>query len=404
MHDSRLKVLVLPSWYPTAPRPGYGVFFREQAQALARSGVNVSVLVPEILPASHALEPRLAREVLRGSRESLEDGVVTRRVRGFAPERWPTARAWVWTAACEALVLRHCARHGRPDLIHAHGSAWPFSAGAWSARMASSLLGVPYLVTEHATVFMEGVAFPDGPARRIREALSGAARVIAVSRALADCLAPFTIADRLTVIGNLIDTAFFCLPVRRPERPTLLSVAGLVPRKGMDGLIRAFAMAFPSGDGPVLEIGGDGPERGALEAQAGRLGLSDRVRFLGQLDRAGIRAALWRSGLFVLNSRLETFGIVLAEALATGVPVVSTRCGGTEDVVGVGDGRLVPVDSPDALADALRETWASRHDCDPATLRARAVPRFGDEAVCGRLVSLYDEVLREQAHSTSERK
>ena len=397
MSCSKLRVLIVPSWYPMAPAPSYGVFFREQAQALARAGLGVSAVFPEMLPVLRASEFNVARDVLRGSWETDEDGVLTRRVRSFAPDRWPTVRAWYWTAACEALILRHCARHGSPDLIHAHGAAWPFSAGALSARAAAAVLRVPYVVTEHASVFLENRPFPYVQAVRIRQGLASAARVVAVSRALAARLRQWVDEDRLEVVGNLVDSRFFTIPDMRPQNPTILCVAGLVPNKDVAGLLRGYAAAFPDEASPVLEIGGDGPERASLETEVTRLGLSGRVRFLGHLDRNGVRDALWRCGLFVLNSHLETFGVALVEALATGVPVVATRCGGPEDVVGEADGLLVPHGNPKVLARTLRTAWQARDRFDPVGLRERAVTRFGDRAICNRLISLYENVLAGRA-------
>jgi glycosyltransferase involved in cell wall biosynthesis len=395
-----LHVLVIPSWYPTESRPGYGVFFREQARALQRAGLRMGVVFPEALPLSLAGAPPAARRP-RLPWETDEGGVPTARVRFPFPDRWPRARAQAWAASCVALATAWARRHGRPDVLHAHGSCWPFAAGAVAARQAARRLGIPYVVTEHSTRFLEGRPFDAAEDREIRRGLDGAARILAVGGALARAVEPFAPPGRLAVLGNLVDGAFFRPPDAPPARPTILCVAGLVPRKGVAGLLRAYGKAFPGDDAPVLEVAGDGPERSALEAEARHLGLAGRVRFLGPLDRDGVREALWRAGLFALNSRIETFGIVLAEALAAGVPVVSTRCGGAEDVVDPRDGLLVPADDDDALAAALGRAWATRGERDPGDLRRRALERFGEAAICGRLAAIYDEA---RAGSTRDRK
>jgi glycosyltransferase involved in cell wall biosynthesis len=100
--------------------------------------------------------------------------------------------------------------------------------------------------------------------------------------------------------------------------------------------------------------------------------------------------------LVVTSQRCETFGNVVVEALASGVPVVATRCGGPEDIVADEVGRLVPIGDPDALARAIREVWEQRDGFPPERLARYARERFSQERIAAQLIALYEEILRGQ--------
>jgi glycosyltransferase involved in cell wall biosynthesis len=142
-----------------------------------------------------------------------------------------------------------------------------------------------------------------------------------------------------------------------------------------------------------LVVVGDGPERARLERAAQALGLGDRVAFRGALDRAGVRRALWEADAFVLASRRETFGVVLLEAMATGLPVLATRCGGPDALVTPATGVLVAPDDAPGFAAALRGLRQAFVEYDPAAVRAYVRRDFGAAAFARRSLVLYRKAL-----------
>jgi len=140
------------------------------------------------------------------------------------------------------------------------------------------------------------------------------------------------------------------------EEGLILTAARLVDWKGIDHLIEALALV----DRPArLLILGRGQEQERLEALSQEIGLSDRVTFSGEVDRAGVLAAMAEADVFVLASSYEGLPHVLLEAMACGLPVVATRVGGTPEVVEDGrTGLLVPYGKPDELARAVRGVLA----------------------------------------------
>ncbi len=211
--------------------------------------------------------------------------------------------------------------------------------------------------------------------------LPHADRVIAVSRGVADDLATATgyPRDSICVLYNAAcpDDADEKAALR-PEHPLLsagvplvLGVGRLVPQKGWDVAIRAFAQVVKQRPAQ-LAIAGVGPDEAALSRLIAELGLADHVHLLGfQAQPLGWMAA---ADLVLMSSRYEGFGNVLVEALAVGTPVVSTDCNfGPAEILEDGKwGRLAPVDDVDALARAILESLDAKPDRDALRARARA--------------------------------
>jgi glycosyltransferase involved in cell wall biosynthesis len=286
----------------------------------------------------------------------------------------------------ERMVADYVARHGCPDLFHAHATLW----GGEATRRIARRYARPFVVTEHASAFTSG-ELPAWQVPDVRRVLAEADAVVAVSEPLRARLQEFAPTKAIQVIPNLVDTDLFRFPLDRvgARGPRVLVVGFLTPRKGVDILLRAFAEAFDVEPGAVLEIAGEGPQLPFLKDLARTLGVADRVEFTGALTREGVRDAMARADLFVLPSFAETFGVVLIEALATGLAVIATRCGGPESFVTPELGMLVEPGDVSGMAQALRRIEPTR--C--VERRRRVVERFGRAAVVEQLGSLYRAVV-----------
>jgi glycosyltransferase involved in cell wall biosynthesis len=290
------------------------------------------------------------------------------------------------------LAHRYADRHGVPDLIHAQSGRW---AGAAAARIGTAF-SRPYVLTEHFAGFHRGTIFPwRWPL--IKEGYRQASGLAAVSHALKNTLIGHGLASasNIEVHPNLAPTSLFSRPPSGRSSPPpfrFVTVGHLRPPKNVEGLLRAFA-SMAAGDSTVeLLIVGDGPERNALEKRARQLGIANQVVFRGRLDREEVRTALWAAHAFVLPSHYETFGVVLLEAMATGLPVVATACGGPEDVVTPNTGLLVPTGDTAALANALHRMRRRASSFDAAAIRNYVLEHYGPEPFVRRTRLLYRRV------------
>lgn len=285
--------------------------------------------------------------------------------------------------------LAALARREKADLIHGH-----LTRGAYYAGLGGRLAGVANVATAHST--NAGKHF--GRADRII-AVAGAVETFLIDRGYE--------AERIQVVHNGIpDVAALPHTGREQMRgelglgdePCLLMAARFIHAKGHDTLLKALA-SLRERPWTLLLAGDKGSELGQrMEALAGELGLTGRVRFLGL--REDVPALLGAADILVAPSRREALSLALLEASAFSLPIVATWVGGTGEVVKEGDnGFLVPPDDPAGLATALApllEDPALRRDCG-ARARARFEDGFTLEAMLDKTLVVYRQAL--EAHS-----
>ncbi len=379
---------MLPSYYPTLHRPYIGTFFRDWACALKLAGVRIGIAYVEGR-SLRGLSFQALRETHFQTTSGAEVGLPTVRLQGWNTLAQWTSGGLVWARLTQHVIREYLERHGHPDIIAAQSATWAGEA-AWRANRH---WGLPYVITEVNTGFGTGRVrgFEAAVSRR---AFANAEVVVAISENLRTRLTQLGGARCVEVIPCTVDDSYWTLPPRpRACAPfTFYAQAHLSPRKGFDILIRAFARRF-QGDATVqLIIGGGGEIRNDLEALAESTGVRSQVSFLGAIPRDAIREAMWAANCFVLPSHAENFGVVLIEALSTGLPVISTRCGGPEDIVNDQVGILLRPGDEEGLAEAL-STMRSRPASDPEAIRAYAIARYGYPAVGSQLRDLYLRVL-----------
>ena len=285
----------------------------------------------------------------------------------------------------EARATRRLASEQRFDIVHAH---WWIPGG-----VAARLVGRPYVVTLHGmdVVLLERSRLARAVARRV---IARAGAVTAVSSDLATRAAHVLgiPAERIFVQPMPIDVGRFAHTSRGGAG--VVTVGRLMPRKRLDVLLHAMAQLRGAGRRLPLTIAGDGPERARLERLTAQLTLGDQVRFLGELPPSEIGAAIGDADVFAFPAEGEGFGLVAAEALLAGVPVVAARDGGgvRDFVPERGAGRLVDATSSDvarAIAELLSDPDARGHAAAAgAALRRRLDPAAAAE----RFEALYREV------------
>jgi glycosyltransferase involved in cell wall biosynthesis len=361
--------------------------------ALRRAGVKVGVIYPDFRSLRELKIPALADNHFQTS-ICMDRGVPTYRYHGWNISRLKLEPC-LWKRQAKRLFCLYTAKHGIPDLIHVHSILW---GGVSAAEIAASE-NIPYLITEHASNYAQGM-ISSWQEPYIRRTVKTAAKVMAVSKALADKLIPYTEGKRIEVLPNMVDTGYFILPpVQRKINPfRFLTVARLTPKKGVDLLIRAFARVFSQEQNVFLDIGGDGEQRPELEALVKDLFIQDRVSFLGELSLEQVRESMWHANAFVLPSYVETFGVVLIEAMATGLAAIATSCGGPDEFINSDTGRLVKPGDVEELSNALKSIYEHRFELDrrESGIRAYIVNNYSDTVIVEKLLGFYNQVLNDE--------
>ena len=366
----RIDLVVFSALFPSAVRPGAGLFIRERMFRVARQR-PLAVVSPQPWFPGQALIRRW-RPGYRPAAPALE---MQQGIRVYHPRflSFPGVLRGLdgWSMAlCSYWLVRRLKRQGA-RLIDAH---FAYPDGEAATRLGR-WLGLPVTITLRGTE----VPHSRNPVLRPRlaRALRRATRVFAVSDSLRRlALELGTPAERTEVVGNGVDVARFH-PVDRIEArehynlpadaQVLISVGGLVERKGMHRVIDCLpALLARHSALHYLIVGSGGPEgdmRPELEAQVARLGLAGRVHFVGTVAPDDLKWPLSASDVFVLSTRNEGWANVFLEAMACGLPVITTDVGGNAEVVCRTElGSIVPFGDAAALTAALDAAFAKPWD------------------------------------------
>lgn len=278
----------------------------------------------------------------------------------------------------------------RPDVIHAH----VFDAGL-PAVLIGRRYGIPVIITEHDSDFPRR-RLARAAVWRARVAFALAQRVLPVSSALQHGIEVWDIRARFQIIPNVADTKLFHPPAHSQRNPgplRLLFVGSLIPVKGLPTLLAALGQVDWPHEAWCLDVIGDGSERAAYERQAIEIGLGSQIVFHGIQPKTVVASFMQRADLFVLPSLWDNAPCVLIEALASGLPVLSTQVGGISEIVDDAVGRLTPPDDPTALARALEDMVETLPAYDRRDIAARAA-RYSPAEVGRALHAIYMECLR----------
>ena len=378
MSAAHPKVAVVAEFYPSRRDPVLGIWAHRQALAASGAGAEVRVLVlHRVVPprASLASGPgAVAHELaerLREPRAQTRDGLPVTYVPYVSPPRERAYAAWAaWAAPPLALALRRLRGAFAFDLVHAH-NAVP-AGDAVRRALAAARLREPLVVSVHGGDVLYTARRDAAGASAVARGLGAARLVLANSEGIAE-LARSDGARETRVVHLGADLPSAQRPARPDGPPTLVTVGHLVARKRHADVLRALAVLGRRHPALRYLIIGDGPERGALEALAARLGVAERVELAGQLEPARAIERARQCTLFVMPSTEEAFGVGYVEAMAGGVPAIGCRGEpGPEEIAAAGGGMvLVPPGDIERLTQRIDELLSDPHELGEVAQRAR---------------------------------
>ena len=342
-----MRVLFITSRYPDAARPGLGGFVEASARALAaRPGVEVEIVAPlAVSPLPFALR-RYGRALRRLPDEEVWNGLRVYRRRYRAPPFMHSYAASSLARRLEA-VLRGIRERFAFDVVAAQ-FAWPEGAGAIAA---AHTLGVP------VSVKARGIDLDRAAERGSLPRLDAADGLLAVSEATRSRMIAMGLdARRVQVHRTGLDRSLFTPGDRAAakaalaiEGPLLLCGGNLLPNKRQALAIEALAEI----EGAALLVAGGGPERRRLERLARRLGVAQRVRFLGPVAQDQMPALYRAADVTIHTSVREGLSNVWVESMACGTPVVATDADGAGETISGVSGAVVDA-NPAQIAAAVR--------------------------------------------------
>lgn len=403
-----MNIFIIPSWYPSTSSPIAGIFFKEQALYIAEryKNINIGISLWGQSDADFAInrKPISSLKALYHYFKTDKRTRLTSLRNNLHEVFTPTLNLPVKILGgnVNSIIKANISnfrtfqeKHGKVVIIHAHVS---YPAG-YVAMVLAEHYKIPYLITEHMGPFpFEAFLSGDGSIKpELSLPINKANKVIAVSPKLGNDISKFGL-QKPIFIPNVIDEDFF-YPSEKSSTGTFqfFTLATLSPEKGIDDLLAAITLVVKTKKDVNFKIGGAGSLLSHYRNKSIALGLEPYVEWLGELTRSEAREQYQQSHAFVLPSHGETFGVVYAEAIACGIPVIATRCGGPECIVDETNGLLANVKDPQDLADNISYMLYHYKNYDARKIRKGFEDKFSKNAVVPQIMKVYQTILETTA-------
>jgi len=384
-----MKLLIVPSWYPTNIHPESGTFFRDRAKILQQCGFSITI-------ATHILHS--TKDILKFKQNDndinpeVDDGVVVYKTESINPFPKMPNKTFNHYKKLILSLVKNVINISKPEFVFINSSLY---GGAALAKYLHSEM-IPFMVSEHLKEFILKNQFSLFQKECINECYNYSSKIITTSKVLKnEIINNFNInSKRVLLIPNPADTKYF-LPKRSKtgDTFTFISVALLRPEKRLDILIKAFAILSKHIPNIVLTVIGDGPEKNKLKLLSHKLGVNNRINFIGYQNKIAVSDILRDHDALVLSSEVETFGVVIVEAMSVGLPVIATKCGGPESIVVAETGVLVDSNDKNKLSVAMKNMIEDYNNYDSNTIRKIAINIYGDKAYGDNIMNAIDSVL-----------
>ena len=370
--QKRLSILFTSSWYPSKAHTTVGNFVQRHAEAVATL-CDVCVLYVASMPQWQG-PPKIEEH-----NEKNVQTIIVYCKSGFFSKR----KAFMKGAYH---LIRSKNIHF--DVVH-HNVLWPHS---WQPRWLKSKFNLPYLVTEHWTGY-DPVNASKRHSLLLWMSKFGARKasfICPVTLDLQQKMVDFGIHGNYQVVPNVVDTRLFSLAKPNNDFVRFLHVSSLIDgHKNIGGILRVWKKISDQLPTVHLTLGGDGPVE-HWQYYADSLGIrSDSIDFFGETTWEGVAQKMESSHALLLFSNYENLPCVIVEALACGLPVISTRVGGISEHISSERGILVERGDEDALQRSIETMANNIHTYDKSALRNYALERFSNEAVAAEFEKLY---------------
>ena len=380
-----MKIFIIARGYPSKQDPTWGCFEKDQAEALSLQGHQVTILSVD------------TRFRLYWRKLGIQCGVhnniavfniflLPYALLFFLPKR---LKDMFYAWQLELVYKRAIQQYGSPDVIYSH-----YLHNTLKAIPIRQKYHIPIVAMEHWSQ-MAYIPIPKSTISTAKRVYSSIDQLLTVSSALKDNILRQIGIDS-TVVPNMVGQEFHYLPSEQSKKDSiqLITTGRLIPEKHFDMLIQAIAN-IPSL--PLrLSIIGNGAEKYKLQQLINKLQIEHKVRLLGHKSKQEIVTLLQQSDIFVLPSQSETFGVAYIEALACGLPIIATDCGGPRDIVTKENGLLIPTNNQTALEQAITRLSNNLNQYDRQAIANDCQKRFASDNIAKHITQILEQIIKVQ--------
>lgn len=379
------KIIILPAEYPTKDNPLAGIFIKDQVNMLVNNGYNVTVIYNYFISLKKINYKNLDKIFLKTKIETSKN--FTKITNTLFSTYFHFLKLKMDYFLTKKSLVKYIKKNGKPDLIMCH---FAFPTGN-SAMKIHKEFNIPYVVVEHSTGYFTGL-YNKFQIDVIRKIFKNSLFVVAVSSYLKKKLSQLT-DTKISIIGNIIDKEFFLLKKKKINKNKLnfLIISELVKKKQILNLLKTFKKLQDIDINFQLKIVGDGPEYNSISNYIFLNKLSKNIFMLGIKNKNKISKLLDETDYLISCSKIETFGITIAEAIAKGVPPIVLNSGGPNDFINPSNSYLV--NSFGELKKTIIEVSNKKKKFNKIKMRKFIYDKFSEKALQIKYNKLFRKIL-----------
>jgi glycosyltransferase involved in cell wall biosynthesis len=389
--QKKLKILFLSAWYPNKYDPMLGLFVRNHAKAVSKL-CDVSVIYTH---ADHTLKKN--EYILESATEASFREIIVyyKKVTCAIPLLSQLIKAHRFLKAFSKGYKFLIKNTGSPDLVHVN----ILTRTAIPALRLKRKYNIPYIITEHWSRYLPSTNAYRGFVRKwlTKLIVRKADAVTTVTDDLRDSMISHKLRNNnYSIVPNVVDTELFTIsPQKDKSTKTFVHISCFEDKsKNISGIIRAIARLSAERTGFKINLVGEGMDFSEMKRLSDSFNLTDKIVFFkGLLENEALRDIVAQSDATILFSNYETFGIVLFESMACGVPVVSTRTGLIKNIFQNEMGFLVDTGNEDQLIDSMKVFLDGKFNTDKEKLRSFVIENYSSEIVGKMFYDIYKKVI-----------
>lgn len=378
-----MKIFIIARGYPSKQDPTWGCFEKDQAEALSLLGHQVTIL---------SVDTRFRcywRKL--GVQFGVHDNIATFNIfllpyalLFFLPQK---IKNWFYAWQLEIIYKRAILRNGTPDVIYSH-----YLQNTLKSIPLRQKYNIPIVAMEHWSQ-MAYTPIPRNTISLAKHVYASIDQLLTVSSALKENILRQIGVDSI-IVPNMVGNEFHYTEQNNNKHKTihLVTTGRLIPEKNFNMLIQAIANITTL---PLeLSIIGNGAEKDRLQKLTKKLHIEDQVHLLGHKSKKEIVTLLQASDIFVLPSQSETFGVAYIEALACGLPIIATDCGGPRDIVTNNNGILIPTNNQQALEQAIIQMSNNLYSYNKQAIAKDCQNRFSAHNVAELITQIFEKIIK----------